>query len=103
MRNHLHGAAEIVAAPLLVDDALVNLAGRPVRIPGRDGVREAFVMAEIEVGLAAIVGDEHLAMLIRAHRPRVDVDVGVELLHRHRVAVAFEEATDTGRREPLAE
>ena len=32
VRNHLHGAAEIVAAPLLLDDALVDLAGRPVRV-----------------------------------------------------------------------
>ena len=32
VRNHLDGAAEIVAAALLLDDALVNLAGRPVRV-----------------------------------------------------------------------
>ena len=36
-------------------------------------------MAEVEVGLGAVVGDEHLAVLIRAHRPRIDVEIGVEL------------------------
>ncbi len=32
VRNHLHRAAEVVAAPLLLDHALVDLAGRPVRV-----------------------------------------------------------------------
>ena len=35
VRNHLHGAAEVVAAPLLLDHALVDLAGRPVRVAVR--------------------------------------------------------------------
>jgi len=39
-------------------------------------------VAEIEVGLAAVVGDEHLAVLERVHRSRIDVEVRIELLHR---------------------
>ncbi len=30
VRNHLHGAAEVVAAPLLVDHRLVDLSGGEV-------------------------------------------------------------------------
>ena len=30
VRNHLHGAAQILAATLLADDALINLAGGKV-------------------------------------------------------------------------
>ena len=45
-------------------------------------VDEALVVAEVEVGLALVVGDEHLTVLERVHRPGVDVDVRVELLHR---------------------
>ena len=52
VRNDLHGAAEVVAAPLLLDDALVDLAGRPVRVARRHRVGEALVVAEVEVGLA---------------------------------------------------
>jgi CTP synthase (UTP-ammonia lyase) len=33
----------------------------------------------IKVGLGAVVGDEHLAVLRRAHRARIDVEIGVEL------------------------
>ena len=47
------------------------------RLAGTAG--EALVMAEIEIGLGAVVGDEHLAVLIRAHRARIDVEIGVEL------------------------
>jgi hypothetical protein len=40
-------------------------------------------MAEIEIGLGAVVGDEDLAMLIRAHRARIDVEVRIELAQPH--------------------
>ncbi len=70
VRNDLDGCAEIVAAPLALDDVLVDAAGGDVvllvgRAPG-----EALVMAEIEVGLGAVVGNEHFAMLVRATSSR---------------------------------
>ena len=103
VRDDLNGAAEVVAAPLLLDDRHVDLAGGPVAVAGGDGVGEALVVAQVEVGLGAVVGDEHLAVLVRAHRARVDVDVGVELEQRHLVAVAFEQRADRGGGEALAE
>src|SRR5947209_6973750 len=36
-------------------------------------------MAEVEVSLGAVIGDEDFAMLERRHRPGIDVDVGIEL------------------------
>jgi len=36
-------------------------------------------MTEVEIGLGAVVGDEHLAVLIRAHGPGIDIEIGVEL------------------------
>jgi hypothetical protein len=36
-------------------------------------------MAEIEVGLGAVVGDVDLAMLIGRHGAGVDIEIGVEL------------------------
>src|SRR5581483_7702720 len=59
--------------------------------------------AEVEVGLAAVVGDEHLAVLERVHRARVDVDVRVELLHRHPQASGLEEATEGRGGDALAQ
>jgi hypothetical protein len=64
VRNHLHGGAEIVAAPLLGDDVLVDAAGGDVVGLARRDAGEALVMAEVEVGLGAVVGHEDLAVLI---------------------------------------
>ena len=80
VRNHLHGAAEIVAAALLLDHRHVDLAGGPVAVARRGHAGEALVVAQVQVGLGAIVGDVDLAVLIRAHRARIDVDVRIELL-----------------------
>ena len=51
---------------------------------------EALVVAEVEVGLGAVVGDEHLAVLIGAHRPGIDVEIGVELAQPDLVAARLQ-------------
>ena len=66
VRDDLDGAAEVVAAALLGDDRLVDAAGRDVAELAQVGVDEALVVAEVEVGLGAVVGDEDLAVLVRA-------------------------------------
>jgi hypothetical protein len=103
VRDHLHGLAEVVAAALLLDHRLVDLAGRVVGVLVDARVREALVVAEVEVGLGAVVGDVDLAVLERRHRAGVDVDVGVELLHRHLEAVALEDPADGGGGQAFAE
>ena len=92
-----------VAAALLREHRLVDRAGRGVRLAGERHVDEALVVTEVEVGLAAVVGDEHLAVLEGVHRAGVDVDVGVELLHRDPQAPGLQEPPERRRREPLPE
>src|SRR5262249_27278152 len=53
--------------------------------------------------LGAVVGDVHLAVLERAHRPGVDVEVRIELLEGDREPAALEQPSDGGRRETLAQ
>jgi hypothetical protein len=69
-------------------------AGTPVK---------PLVMAEVEVGLGPVVGHEDLAVLIGAHGPRIDVEVGVELAQAHRVAARLQERAERRRGEALAE
>ena len=38
-------------------------------------------MSQIQIGFRAVFGDEDFAMLIGAHRPRIDIDIRVELNH----------------------
>ena len=40
-------------------------------------------MADVQVGFGAVLGDEDLAVLERVHGARIDVEVRIELLHRH--------------------
>ena len=94
MRNHLDRLAQIVATPLLGQDALVDAAAGGVVGPCQNSVREPFVVAEIKVGFRPVVGDEHLAVLERAHGARIDVEVGVELLQRDPQAAALEQVRD---------
>ena len=70
VRDHLHGFAEIIAAALFQDDALVDLAAREVVVPREDAIGEALVVAEVEIGLGAVVQDVDFAVLKRVHRSR---------------------------------
>ena len=91
VRDDLDGLPQIVAPALLGDDRRVDPAGGGVGPLVQVLVDEPFVVAEVEVGLAAVLGDEDLAVLEGVHRARVDVDVRVELAHGHPETAALEE------------
>src|SRR3546814_5980455 len=88
---------QVVAGALLADHVLVDLAGGDRVLARQPGVDEALVVAEVQVGLGAVVGDVHLAVLERAHRARVDVDVRIELHHRHAQAARLEDGRQGSR------
>jgi hypothetical protein len=71
------------------------------RLAGHAG--EALVMAEIEVGLGAVIGDEDLAVLIRAHRARIDIEIGVELAQADRVAARLQQRAERRRSQTFAQ
>ncbi len=102
MGNHLHGLAEVFAAALLADHGFVDLAGGEVvglLHPGRD---EALVVAQVQVGLGAVVGDEHFAVLERAHGARIDVNVRIELEQGDFEAARFEDGGQGSGGDPFA-
>ena len=101
--DHLHGLAEVVTAPLGGEHGAVDRSRRGVGVARQVLVDEPLVVTEVEVGLTAVVGDEHLAVLVRVHRPRVDVDVGIELLQRDAQPAQLEQAAERGSGEALAE
>ena len=103
VRDDLDRAPEVVAAALLGDDAVVDAAGRHVGVALDELVEEALVVAQVEVGLGAVLGDEDLAVLEGAHGAGVDVDVGVELLARDLEAARLEEEADGRGGDALAE
>ena len=102
MGDHLHGGAEEIAAPLLGDDLLIDAPGGDiVALVGR-AAGEALVMAKVEIGLGAVVGDEHLAVLGRAHGPRIDVEIGIELAQAHGIAARLQQGAERRRSQTFA-
>src|SRR6266705_2226227 len=101
MRDHLHRAAEVVAAALFSYHRIVDLAGGEVVVAVHPGRLETLVMAQIEVGLGAVLGNEHLPVLEGAHRAAIDVDVRVELEESDFDAARFEDRGEGGGGYPL--
>src|SRR3954467_2181250 len=96
MRDDLHGFAQVVAASFLGDDLLVDAPRSEIVIAGKAGMGEALVVAEVEVGLGAIVGDEDLAVLEGRHGTGIDVEVWVKLHEIDLETSGFKEAADGG-------
>ena len=103
VRNDLYRTAQIITAPFLVDDGLVNPTGRNVGVAGQVDIDETFIMAQVKVRLRAVIGDENFAVLIRAHRTRIDIDVGIEFLDRYLIAAALEETAQGRCRDALTQ
>ena len=102
VRDHLHRRAQVIAASLLGDDVAVDAArGDVVRLPRRNA-GEAFVVAKVEVRLRAIVGHEDLAVLVGAHRARIDVQIGVELADPHPKAARLQQRREARCHKPFA-
>ena len=64
---------------------------------------EALVVAEVEIGLRAVVRDEHFAVLVGAHRARIDVEIGIELAKPDRISARLQKRAERGGREAFAE
>ena len=101
--NDLDRGAEILSATLLGDDGVVDAARGEVVEPCHAGGAEALVVAEVEVGLCAVVGNEDLAVLQRVHRAGVDVHIGVEFEETDLEAASLHDGAKRGGDDALAE
>src|SRR5207344_3569662 len=73
VRDDLDGFAEVIAASFLGENGFVDAASGPVVVARKLGVREALVMAKVEVGLRAVFSDKDFTVLKRTHRTGIDV------------------------------
>ena len=81
VRNDLHGGPQIFAPAFFINDRLVNTAGGVGVGFGHIDVQKALVMAQVQIGLCAVYGNEHFAVLVGAHGAGVHIDVRVALDH----------------------
>ena len=103
MRDDLHRLAEIIAAPFLVQNGLINLAAGQVIEAGQLGVGKALVMPEVKVGLRAIVQHIHFAVLKWIHRAGIDIQIRIKFLQRDFEAAVFEQRAQRGGRQAFAQ
>ncbi|MNI07338.1 hypothetical protein D3C73_603450 [compost metagenome] len=103
VRNDLDGRAEVIAAAFLVDDVLVDPAGGDVVGLGRRTAREPLVVTEIEIRLGTVVGHKDLAVLGRAHRARINVEIRIELLQPNPVTPRLEQCSEGRGRNSFSE
>jgi hypothetical protein len=103
VRDDLDGVAQIIARALLFDHVAVGLARRDVVIERHVDVEKPLVVSEVEVDLAAVFEDVHLAVLVGVHGPRVDVEVRIDLYRRDVEAGVREQSSGTRRCDALAE
>ncbi len=83
MRNDLHRAAEVVATALFAQHLVIDSAGREIVGPTHHSSCEPLVMPQIQIRLCPVVSHKHFAVLKRAHRAGVDVDVRVKFEEGH--------------------
>ncbi len=101
--DDLHRAPQIVPPALPVEHVPVDLAGGDGGVDGEIFVDEPLVVAQVQVGLRPVVGDEHLPVLIGAHGAGVHVEIGVQLLHLDPQAPLLQQTAQAGRRNALAQ
>ena len=91
VRDDLDGLAQVIAATLFFDDALVDAAGGDVVGLRGTHVQKTFVVAQIKVGFSAVFGHVALPVFIRVECAGIDIDVGIQFLDGHSVATALQE------------
>ena len=89
MRNDLDRPAKVDSRAFLANYLGVDLAGRHVGQGSQFDVNKPFVVAEVEIGLRPIDRDEHFTVLVGRHRPRIDVEIRIELEDRNAQAATL--------------
>ena len=103
VRDDLDRAAQVIAAPLFVEHFPVDLAGGDVGVFVEVFIDESLIVPEIEIGLSAVFGHVHLAVLVRTHRAGIHIHVRIELLRCHLQTARLEQPPQGRRRDALAE
>ena len=99
----LDRAPEVVPPALPVEDVPVNFSGGDRGVDIQILVDEALIVAQVQVRLRAVVGDEDLPVLVGAHGAGVHVQVGVQLLDLHPQSPLLEQTAQRGGSDPLAQ
>ena len=102
MRYDLHCCAVIASRAFALYYGGINLAGGTAVLSQDRLVYETLIMPEVKISLRAVSGHKDLSMLEWAHRPRIDVDIGVHLYDAHPVTAALQQYTERRGGDPFS-
>ena len=98
VRNDLNRRAKEITATFFFKNGLIDPPRRDVVALFCRHASEALIVAEIEVRFCTVICHEHLTMLVRRHRSRVDVQIRVELTKADLIAPCLEQRAKRRRR-----
>ena len=93
MWDDLNRATAIIAAALLIQNRPVNLSGCNIGLLRQALIDKTLIVSQIKVCLSTVVGNENFAVLYRVHGSRIDIDIGIKLLHCHAVSAHFQKTS----------
>ena len=88
---------------LLIQHRRIYFPRRDIRTLRQIDVNKALIVTEIKIRLSPVIGDKYFAVLIRAHRSRINVDVGIKFLNCYLQSAILEQAAERCRSDALAE
>ena len=103
MGNDLHGLPEEISSSFLFDDRAVYFTGGDIMGSGEFDIKEPLIITKIEIHFAAVPEDEHFTMLCRVHRPRIDIQVGIDLDGSNPVATVLQDTPDRSCGDPFSQ
>ena len=101
--DDLHRAPQIAALPFPVQHGPEHLARGHGGVAVQRLIHEPLVVPQIQIRLRAVVGDEHLPVLVGAHRARIYIKIGVELLVAHPQAALLQQPAQRRGADALAQ
>ena len=83
MRNNLYGSSAKISMTLFLKYRPVYLTGCHVGIFIQTFIDKSLIMTKIQVCLRTVIGYKNFSMLDRIHCSRINIDIGIKLLHGH--------------------
>jgi len=103
MGHYLDGFSQIVPMSFAVNHRFVDATSCYRVVSCCVYACEALVVAQIEVGLKAVLRHIALAVLVGVQRPRVDVNIRVKLLYCYLVAACLQQFPYRGGDDALSQ
>jgi hypothetical protein len=76
--DNLNSATQVFSPALFANHRGIDLSGGHIICLAGGFIGKTLVVAEVEVGFCAIIGNEDFAMLVGRHGTGVHIDVGVQ-------------------------